>query len=400
MENKVLENPNTITDEQIEEVNEVINSMTEEEHKILEEAKKQAAEPDQQGFEGTATIVTNPITGKPMHILEDDEFELPSFEEMMADDSIEPLDIDESKVSITRDMVREKLVIYLKDYPITDDDIDKVLALANRLKNKEKFSFFASMPDSVKEGINILMGLEASAALGSFIKEGLNYLAGSILNDIVDEAVREVAYNDLQKSIARVRIESAGEMKKDSYWSDYKKYLLYGTVEKAKRLRDDGKNDLADKYDNIRKSFIESYKMEDMLSLYKTGKIKIRKIDIEKFPKTCRNFNMKYENTTQVINNIAETLPILDRFAMKHFAIDTLKEFICIFIKYTDIKKMKPENIVDHVFMYNWIMNIISLDLYNPEDEFAVTFRQELLDSINNFLQEIIDFKGGKVANG
>ena len=33
MENKVLENPNTITDEQIEEVNEVINSMTEEEHK-------------------------------------------------------------------------------------------------------------------------------------------------------------------------------------------------------------------------------------------------------------------------------------------------------------------------------------------------------------------------------
>src|SRR5699024_10824196 len=229
--------------------------------------------------------------------------------------------------------------------------------------------------------------------MGSFIKEGRNYIAGSILQDIVNDATQEVAYNDLQKSIAAIKGKGAREMKKDSYWTDVKRYLMFGTIEKADKLREEGKTEQADRYEAVHDAFIESYMMTDMLDMYSRGKIRVRKIDVEKFKKTCNSFNFKYQNSTNVINDITQVIMILDRYADKRFDLDIIKEFICVFIKYTDIKNMKADDIVDHTFMYSWIFNIITLDMYNKEDEFSVEFHDQLISNINNFLSVITERK-------
>ena len=171
---------------------------------------------------------------------------------------------------------------------------------------------------------------------------------------------------------------------------------MFGTIERANKLREDGKDDKALQYEKVHDAFVESYMMSNMLDMYSRGKLRIRKIDIEKFKKTCNSFNFKYQNTTNVINDIHAVLPILDRMVDKKYDLDTIKEFICAFIKYTDVKNMRANNIVDHTFMYNWIFNIISLDMYDREDEDAIKFRDQLINNINGFLQIITDRKARK----
>lgn len=391
---------NTITNEQIEEVVDTIKETTEDSanKKIMEDAAEEAKK-DHKGEVGTATVVTNPFTGKPMFVSdnEDTDFHLQSFEEMMEDESIVPMEIDESKVNINTNMVKNQIqAIFGNKQNLSMADLDKLVELANRVKNKEKFSYYSSMPQSVKDLINETIGVEMGSKMGSFIKEGRNYIAGSILQDIVNDATQEVAYNDLQKSIAAIKGEGAREMKKDSYWTDVKRYLMFGTLEKADKLREEGKTEQADRYEAVHDAFIESYMMTDMLDMYSRGKIRVRKIDVEKFKKTCNSFNFKYQNSTNVINDITQVIMILDRYADKRFDLDIIKEFICVFIKYTDIKNMKADDIVDHTFMYNWIFNIITLDMYNKEDEFSVEFHDQLISNINNFLSVITERKNKK----
>ena len=391
---------NTITNEQIEEVVDTIEETTEDSanKKIMEDAIGEAKK-DHKGEVGTATVVTNPFTGKPMFVSdnEDTDFHLQSFEEMMEDESIVPMEIDESKVNINIDMVKDQIqATFGNKQNLSIADLEKLVELANRVKNKEKFSYYSSMPQSVKDLINETIGVEMGSKMGSFIKEGRNYIAGSILQDIVDDATQEVAYNDLQKSIVAIKGEGARKMKKDSYWTDVKRYLMFGTLEKADKLREEGKTEQADRYVAVHDAFIESYMMTDMLDMYSRGKIRVRKIDVEKFKKTCNSFNFKYQNSTNVINDITQVIMILDRYADKRFDLDIIKEFICVFIKYTDIKNMKADNVVDHTFMYNWIFNIITLDMYNKEDEFSVEFHDQLISNINNFLSVITERKNKK----
>lgn len=387
---------NTITNDQINEVSDAIEDTLKDSvnQKLMADAKEEAKK-DHKGEVGTATVVTNPFTGRPMYITDDDleDINFQSFEEMMEDDSIAPGEIDKSKIVIDENKVKDELQVTFGSVNIPDEDIKTIIDLANRVKNKEEFSYYASMPQSIKELINKAIGVEMSSKLGSFIREGRNYIAGTILQDIVTDATQEVAFNDLQKSIAVIKGEGAKEIKNDNYWGDYKKYMMFGTIERADKLREQGKEDKAKKYEEVHDAFIESYMMSDMMSMYTKGKIRVRKIDVEKFKKTCSSFNFKYQKSTNVINDATQTLPILDRYVDKKYDIDIIKEFICIFIKYTDIKNMKADDIVDHTFMYNWIFNIISLDMYNKDDEFAVQFHDQLINNINSFLKLINDRK-------
>lgn len=384
-----------LTNDQIKEISETIEDTLKDSQnqEFMKQAKEEAAK-DHVGEVGTATVVTNPFTGKPMYVEEnDDDIQLQSFEEMMEDDSIIPMEIDESKIVIDKDKVKEQLETTFGHMNISVGDLNTIVELANRVKNKEEFSYYTAMPQSIKDLINQTIGTEMGSKMGSFVKEGRNYIAGSILQDIVNDATQEVALNDLQKSIAMIKGQGANAMKTDNYWSDYKKYLMFGTIEKADKLRADGKEDLALKYEAVHDAFIESYMMTDMLDMYTRGKIRVRKIDVEKFKKTCASFNFKYQKSTNVINDVTQTLAILDRHADKSYDLDIIKEFICVFIKYTDIKNMRADDIVNHTFMYNWIFNIISLDMYNKEDEFAVQFHDQLINNINNFLKVINDRK-------
>ena len=288
-----------LTNDQIDEISEAVEEYTEDSttKEYMKKAKEEAAK-DHEGYSENAIVVENPFTGKPMLVTEeedDDEFNLGSFEDMMNDDSITPMTIDESKIKITEKHVTDEIEsIFSETVHLSQDDIETIIELANRVKNKEEFSYYASMPEVVKNAINRIIGLDMGLKMGNFVKEGRNYIASSILTDIVNNATSEILVHDLQKSIKSIKKDATDKIKQDAYWDDSRKYLMYGVLDTATKLDAEGKHDKAEQYREVNKAFLESLTMEDMLEKYKAGKIRIKKIEIEKFKRECESFNMKY----------------------------------------------------------------------------------------------------------
>lgn len=388
-----------LTDEDIETIAETINSVDSPGSELLEKAKEEASKP-QQNISSTANVVINPVTGKPMSIVdfddEDDDIHLQSFEEMMADPTIKPMDIDITKVEISQDDVKNALAGYGTDKDFSVDDYNKIIEAANRYKKKEKFSYYVAMPDCIKTMIDrvISTDLELASKMGNFRAEARNYVASELLRDVVTTATTNTALIDLDKFIKTSQAKASIEIKSDDYWRSTREYFLKALPTIIEKMVSDGKGDQADVLTKAREAFIQSYTYTDMMDKYKSGKIRVKKIQIEKFEKTCRDFNTRYQKSQNIITELSLALSSLDRHAPKHYDIDVLKEFLCIFVNYT--RNMDPNDKIDHVFMYYFIYNITTLDFYNKENEEDVAFHDELLNNIDTCLKDIIEFRNNK----
>ena len=388
-----------LTDEDIETIAETINSVDSPGSELLEKAKEEASKP-QQNISSTANVVINPVTGKPMSIVdfddEDDDIHLQSFEEMMADPTIKPMDIDITKVEISQDDVKNALSGYSVDKDFSVDDYNKIIEAANRYKKKEKFSYYVAMPDCIKTMIDrvISTDLELASKMGNFRAEARNYVASELLRDVVTTATTNTALIDLDKFIKTSQAKASIEIKSDDYWRSTREYFLKTLPTIIEKMVSDGKGDQADVLTKAREAFIQSYTYTDMMDKYKSGKIRVKKIQIEKFEKTCRDFNTRYQKSQNIITELSLALSSLDRHAPKHYDIDVLKEFLCIFVNYT--RNMDPNDKIDHVFMYYFIYNITTLDFYNKENEEDVAFHDELLNNIDTCLKDIIEFRNNK----
>lgn len=141
-----------LTNDQIKEISETIEDTLKDSQnqEFMKQAKEEAAK-DHVGEVGTATVVTNPFTGKPMYVEEnDDDIQLQSFEEMMEDDSIIPMEIDESKIVIDKDKVKEQLETTFGHMNISAGDLNTIVELANRVKIKKSFHITQQCPSLLK----------------------------------------------------------------------------------------------------------------------------------------------------------------------------------------------------------------------------------------------------------
>ena len=382
-----------LTDEDIQQISDTINEMNSPSMKLLEQAKEEA-DKEQKNESATARVVINPIDGKPMMVDEmedDDEFHLQSFEEMMLDDNIKPMDIDIANITIDKEAVSSIVNSVLGNEILTVEEFDQIIKAADRYKKGEKFPFFLSMPKKIQDSINRLIGASMNSKMGNFAKEGRNYIASELLREIVTSSATSVAVYDLEKAIKLTQKQASDEMRKDSYWRGSREFFMKTIPLMIDKETDPEKIETLEK---IKKAFTESYTYDEMLSMYKLGKLKVKKIQIEKFDKTCTGFNLKYQRSSNIITEISTILASLDRNAAKHFDIDILKEFICVFINYT--KNMNPNDKIDHIFMYYFIYNINTLDFYDKSNEEDVAFRDELVNNVNKFLNAIVDYHNNK----
>ena len=407
----ILEEDNKLSDQDIQDITETINDSVENNPntELYEQAKEQAdAQPvGSDVVEAKAKIILDPITGAPKQIVEevdeeddeDEDFHLQSFEEMLADESIGTQDIDVSTLEISNDSVNSVFNVAFPEISgkFTEMDYMMIMTAIKRVQKGEEFPYFNAMPQIIKDAINGMIGPQLGTDMGNYVKEGRNYIAKSFLDDIINNEFLDAATLDLQKTIAEGNKQKEMNIKQDDYWYNVRKYFLEDLINKSNKARAEGKTEEADRYDLTREQFTQSYTYKEMRELYNTtGKLKIKKIQIEKFDRECREFNCRYQKTQTVIQDISALLPCLNRHVNGRFGLNTLKEFICIFIKYTWIKNMSPNNIIDHVFMYFFIYNIISLDMYNRENEKDVAFHDELINNINAFLQDIEDKNNAK----
>lgn len=395
-----FDNKPELTDEDIDQINDTIEEVASDSAtaKTTEEAKKLQADYEPKLESAKTTLVTNPITGKPMLITEDKEEDeedfLPSFEEMLADDSIKPMNIDMDTVIIKADTIKPILAATFPNTKFSDEDIEKVRVAAEKQKRKEDFSYYESMPDSVKGAINGMIGAQMQSKMGSFNKEGRNYIVQAMLDNIIQDEVVDKATYDMNKMIQKGMKDISEETKRDKYWEGSRAFFMSEIDNKIKKFEDEGKHEIAERFRQVKEAYRQSYTYENMLAAYKEGKIKVKKIQVEKFNRTCEEFNFKYQKTQNIINDIKTLLPKLDRVAAKHFDLDIIKEFIVIFINY--VKNMDVNDYKDHTFMYYFIYNINTVDYYDTEDAAQEAHHKQIINNINTFLQAIVDRKAGK----
>lgn len=377
----------------------------------LREAMKEAEEFNGEGEEGEGIAVIDPSSGKIKDIL---DIESTSFADITLDDIIADDRIIAEPVKPENAIVREESIRNVtKDLfamntdgdnsPLTVMDIHMITNAVDRYKKGEKFPYYNAMPQIIKDQINAAMSSgEPGLNMGSFIKQGRNYAAEEFLEYILKESIVDTEIVDLQHSMNQVMKESKDELNKTmtTMNTTQKKYYEETLLEQAAKLKEHGEIEKAELLKRCSKNYIQAYTYENLLAMYQKGKLKVKPIQIDKFNRTCMEFNLKYKDSKTSITDISTVIPVLDRYADKKYDLIVLKEFVCAFINYT--MNMKATNIDEHIFMYFFIINILSFDYYDEKNEEDKKFHDNLLNTINNFLEIICErrqkkgLKGGK----
>lgn len=385
---------NKLTDQDMKDIMEAIDEIPTDD--TLAEAKQAAVSSDLKDTGVTAEVVYNPETGKPMGVNEvdlDDE-SIRSFEDLLDSEGIEVPDVDIDKMimkyAICSFFAIEDSDEALSNAEITDEVMDKVNEIIEKFKiykkTGKKFSYYNAMPDPIKALIERFQGSNALTAVGNMNREARNYITACFMNSVIDCNISEVMADDLNKSIAKMNKEFA----EDDAWGETRKYFRNELPELIASLEKDGEMEKAEKGRLSIASFNEACEHNLLCEAIPT--LKIRHIDMEEFDKYCESFNDIYKNNTYQITDIHTAYDMLCKST--HFEEDeeVYKKMIGYFIEYTRKNNLDPNNIIDHVYMYYFIQNIITLDFYNPNNEEDVAFHNMLIENLNKLIS-VVKFK-------
>lgn len=399
---------NLVTDNDIDDMVAALDDQSKDNPSVqdIRQAQKESQEFIENGNAGELSdgiAVIDPSTGKVKDILdpESTSFMDVSLEDIINDDSIITEPVDPSKVTIDAESIQTVVSdVYNMNVPLSPADIDMIIAAVDKYKNGEKFSYYNSLPQSIKDQINAMMSGDAALNMGTYVKQGRNYVAEQLLDFILRENTMNSEIIDLQNSIKQTISDTKDEINKSlsDMGNSQKKYYEETLPEIANKLKEDGKISQSELARSCSNSFTQAYTYEQFMEMYKRGKLKVKNIQLDKFNRTCMEFNMKYKDSKTSITDISNIVPVLDRHADKSFDLVVIREFVCAFINYT--MNMKSTKLDDHVFMYFFITNILSLDYYDQNNEEDKKFHEDLLNTINESLSIIKDSRNNRGKKG
>lgn len=376
-----------LTEENIEDINSTIEEELSEDAKKLREIE--ATEHHESNYEDKARHIINPETGYHMPVPED---ATDNFEDIDIDKLVDEWDESNYEINDDREVTLESVKkavdnnITLQEAGLSESDILALQSLINRYKAGENISYYKLMPDSIKTLIDGSIG-SAEVPAGT----GRNMIAKSLLETLKQDTAVEMSLIDVNESVMKLN----DLLSYSSFIAKLKDTFEVRYLEIAKKLEDTGEEvaiEKATKFRELSHAFTEAYTLNDLLATYKRGKLKVKKIQLEKFRRTCDEFCLKYRDTKLVIDNVFYTVDALKRHVDPKFDENIIKEFVCVFINYTRL--MSADDITSHIFMYFFIKNILGLDYFSTEgSKDSDAFKLELIDTINNFLQVIVDNK-------
>ena len=340
-------------------------------------------------IEQTVLVSANPVTG----VLNTIPYEAEELTEESIDKLLEMEDEDLRKIEIGWDNFVDTVRTMYPD--TTDDELKSLLESVNKYRAGEKFHYFNELPETIKKELHDFAKL--SAAENQANKEQLRQfekmLAKELFETIITQNYSTKAFSDLSKfTISEINKEKdklGGSV--SEFNSNLRKEYEIGFIEKAEALEasdEEGAKEQAEKLRKVSRAFTQSYTYEDMYEAYKNHKIRIKNIQLEKFSRTCQEFNRKYYNNTFKIKDIFGVASVLDRVLDNKYNINAIKKFIVAFINYTRL--YSPSNIDEHVFMYYFIQNILALDINIPGNG-SEEFNDLVKQNIYKFLDLIIE---------
>jgi hypothetical protein len=213
---------------------------------------------------------------------------------------------------------------------------------------------------------------------------------------IINEIAADKFQVDISEVIDNEIAKSGADM--SSLYSDMiigKKDKLYEAAAKVEDVKPDEAKLLREMGDACE----ESYLMTGFHDAIKNHKIKLKKFDIEKPSRAMTSFYAKYEKSSMGINDLWDITKCIPRHLGTastpviegKITNTTIVAFTVAFAKYC--MNMRSDSVVDHVFMYYFIKNILYLDAL-PSGEEPAQFGLDLINRIKEILEDINDVYG------
>jgi len=333
-----------------------------------------------------AKVTIDPFSGKGTKIDLEDDTDIMSLDDILDNGGIMN-SIDYKEIEYSESAIAAALKTTYK-IEISDNEISALTAALIKATKGEPVKY-NDLPPSIKSKIaNTIMAEKGSIYTGNL--ELKNQMAkifvDALMQEVMNEEIKEI-FVDLQDSIKSIAQEGINSVYGNAYSSQ--RDILENDLLKIANEIESENPEKAKLLRNMHHAYQQSYKLEEMLNTYiTTGKCKIKKYDLEKVDRVYEGFNRKYEKSKWVVRDVSMLEPVLSRKLSQDFNINHIRAFLIVFCKYT--MNMNPdESLVDHTFMYYFIMNILNLDIFDPENENDVLFYNTLVETIENFINKI-----------
>ena len=322
-----------------------------------------------------------------------------SGENKEAENTVEPMDIDLNDYLNMESYDTDKIEFKPEDisdsikreYRLSDDDVVVLVDILKKVQKGDKGPFYDKMPKGVQEFVDA-MCIEN----GIINKSMRNTVSITVANMIINEIAADKFQIDVSKVIDNEIEKSGADI--SGLYADMiigKKEKLYEAAEKVESEKPDEAALLRKMGDTCE----ESYMMTGFADAIKNHKIKIKKFEIEKPSRTVTGFYAKYEKSNLGINDVWDITYCIPRHLASastpvtpdKITKRTIVAFVIAFCKYC--MNMSSDSVVDHIFMYYFIKNILYLDAL-PTGVEPAKFGQELIDRIKGILEDIHDVYG------
>ena len=295
------------------------------------------------------------------------------------------------KDQVTKEIIND--VLNSGDYGMSKEDYDVIAEAAMAFqKNKDgyntKVNYYKMLPQKLQDQLFESIPIEMKARYSkSEIMGSMNSFAKELLNGILDKAFMSQTFYD------KATKESLKELN-EGLRVEYSKYnstmrdMINNLPKMVEKLREEGNEESAQKVEKFLEIYNDVYSLDSYKEAWKSGKIKVKKFDIEKFDRNIASFNMKYEKSKNTIPNLDQAYPILRTALPEETSDIKIKKFIVGFVKYT--MNMDPNNIEDHAYMYYFVKNIVHSNKYDKANEDEITYYNHVIENINNFINDVI----------
>lgn len=280
---------------------------------------------------------------------------------------------------------------------IDTEDVFVLLELVKRFNDGDTRIKYNDLPTSIKTKIANAI-IEKSG-------RGLVYTGTKDLKDrMAREFISELAVQSLSDKVQDVFVDlgntihnyTKSELSKSLTDITYSHSQMFREKfpEFAKKAEEEGKTKEAQQLREVSDAYNEACTLNKMYDMYaNTGKLRVKKFDIEKPQKLYQSIRDKYAHTKLTIRDVAMLEPILDRHLPEYIDMDDIKAFLVIFCKYC--MNFNPSNIAEHTFMYYFVYNICILDMCDETNEESMKLKENTINTIVKFIT-LIRKKMGK----
>lgn len=357
---------NAESDEDIQNLREIINNDTPEVENPIEE--------------GTGVVNVDPETGvtsiTPEEGIQEEVQTRPVY-----DKSLSELvdDYEATQLPVLDDELNKQFKDEMK---LSDSDAAQLLSVIHRHSQGERFSRYNALPDSVKEIIK-----KSAGEIGATSQDQINFFTNAMLDQFIQDANFNKEIVDFEQAIQKeLNIPSLVDMHAEYIRENMEAKLL----ERADKLIEDGKVEQGEALKRVSAAFTSAYTYDKVYEKLKTDrKVRSRLAkDVENYKKFCNDFVYKFSNTKFNIHDIAICLPILERAFPHRTRVELIMLVNTLWKSMESLDTMVLE---DNIYAYYLIKNIMSLDYVdmNAKTEFTDLVMEnieKLIDTINDYV--------------